>query len=219
MISLLISFLSLWQNTWDYQFKKRKCLLCSSCGAVWACVGKAHHGGKPGWRRLLTFWWKEAKREQEGLEFQDLPQGHASVMGIPCSGPHWFKVPPPPITPLTGDQSFNAWTFEDIFKPQWTWAEMNLYIMLKGGNFQTCPQRQNPQREDLKKLLNIQIFILFKHPCRQSQNKLWIETKGISINPLSRKHWPISLVCSTTVYTCIFPSLRSFPKQTENLKP
>lgn len=148
MISLLIRFLSLWQNTWDYQFKKRKYLLCSSCGVVWACVGKVHHGGRPGWRRLLTFWWKEAKREQEGLEFQDLPQGHASVMG--SSGPHWFKVPPPPITPRAGDQSFNAWTFEDIFKPQWTWAEMNLYIMLKGGNFQTCPQRQNPQREDLK---------------------------------------------------------------------
>lgn len=55
--------------------------------------------------------------------------------------------------------------------------------MMKDSNFQTCPRMTVPSKGGLEKLLNIQRVILFKHPYRQSQSKLWEDTKGISINP------------------------------------
>lgn len=77
-MSLLTSFLSLWQNTRGNQLKKRKCSL--SLVLVFEAVLEklSMVGGedeKVAYRLLQAS--KENSRE---LGFQDLPQGHASVV-------------------------------------------------------------------------------------------------------------------------------------------
>jgi hypothetical protein len=127
--AVLVSSLSLWHSTWDYQLTKKNHLFwlmdskVSVCGLSCVALGLWQHS---------TSWWKyttenavhlmaagKQNRDWKWLGSQNPLQGYSLQWPnfLPLR-PYLLKAPHFPIAPWAGDQGFSRWAFGEPIKIQ-----------------------------------------------------------------------------------------------------